>query len=153
LVMCCTFGDDTDKEWWRKHKLPSRPILGKDGKVAFTVSDNENIVSSDTVPYVIAFTGGKDGAKDFSAICENCRDVAKTAQIFEAIKGTKLKQAQAKMIEMLQAEGLLLKQTPITHTVKCAERSGTPIEIIPTYQWFVRIVDKKEALMAKGAEC
>lgn len=21
LVMCCTFGDDTDKEWWDKHKL------------------------------------------------------------------------------------------------------------------------------------
>ena len=27
IVMCCTFGDDTDKEWWRKHKLPLRALL------------------------------------------------------------------------------------------------------------------------------
>ena len=65
----------------------------------------------------------------------------------------KPKQANAKMIELLQAEGKLLKQVQITHTVKCAERSGTPIEIIPTYQWFIRIIDKKEQLLAKGAEC
>ena len=57
------------------------------------------------------------------------------------------------MLELLQAEGKLIKQTPITHTVKCAERSATPIEIIPTYQWFVKVTDKKEALKAKGAEC
>jgi valyl-tRNA synthetase len=54
---------------------------------------------------------------------------------------------------LLQAAGKLKKQTPMTHSVKCAERSGTPIEIIPTEQWFVRITDKKEALKAKGAEC
>jgi len=105
LVMCCTFGDDTDKEWWRKYKLPLKAILGKDGKI------------------------------DISG---------------EMLKP---KQANAKTIELLQAAGKLLKQTQMVHTVKCAERSGTPIEIIPTNQWFVRIADKKEALIAKGAEC
>jgi valyl-tRNA synthetase len=33
LVMCCTFGDDTDKEWWRKYNLPLKAILGKDGRL------------------------------------------------------------------------------------------------------------------------
>lgn len=32
-VMICTFGDKTDIEWWRKHKLPLRMILTKDGKL------------------------------------------------------------------------------------------------------------------------
>jgi valyl-tRNA synthetase len=57
------------------------------------------------------------------------------------------------MLELLTVEEELVKQDNITHTVKCAERSGTPIEIIPTYQWFVKVVDKKDALKAKGDQC
>jgi len=108
LVMCCTFGDDTDKEWWRKYNLPLKAILGKDGRLQSEIAE---------------------------------------------LNGLKPKQANAKILELLQAAGKLKKQTPMTHSVKCAERSGTPIEIIPTEQWFVRITDKKEALKAKGAEC
>jgi valyl-tRNA synthetase len=32
-VMVCTFGDKTDFEWWKKHKLPLRICLAKDGKL------------------------------------------------------------------------------------------------------------------------
>jgi len=109
LVMCCTFGDDTDKEWWRKHGLPMCAVLSRQGKI------EDDRVSE--------------------------------------LEGLKIKPAREKIIELLGAIGRLLKQTPITHTVKCAERSGTPIEIIPTQQWFVKVTDKKEALLAKGAEC
>ncbi len=31
IVMCCTFGDQTDMEWYRAHKLPLKQALGKDG--------------------------------------------------------------------------------------------------------------------------
>ncbi len=33
VVMCCTFGDKTDSEWWYKHKLPLRVAITKDGKM------------------------------------------------------------------------------------------------------------------------
>ena len=36
LVMCCTFGDTTDIDWWRDHKLPTRIILNKYGKLDLT---------------------------------------------------------------------------------------------------------------------
>jgi valyl-tRNA synthetase len=32
LVMCCTFGDKTDIEWFKKHALPYRQSIGFDGK-------------------------------------------------------------------------------------------------------------------------
>jgi valyl-tRNA synthetase len=32
LVMCCTFGDKTDIEWFKKYNLPYKPSLGRDGK-------------------------------------------------------------------------------------------------------------------------
>ncbi len=31
IVMVCTFGDNTDIEWWKKYKLELKPILNKDG--------------------------------------------------------------------------------------------------------------------------
>lgn len=33
LVMCCTFGDMTDVQWWRELQLPARSVLGRDGRV------------------------------------------------------------------------------------------------------------------------
>ncbi len=32
-VMCCTFGDVTDVEWWYLHKLPLKTIIGRDGRM------------------------------------------------------------------------------------------------------------------------
>ena len=39
VVMCCTFGDQTDIEWWRKYKLPLKDIFTKDGKIKDSVSN------------------------------------------------------------------------------------------------------------------
>ena len=33
VVMCCTFGDVTDVEWWYKYNLPLKTIIGRDGKM------------------------------------------------------------------------------------------------------------------------
>src|SRR5262249_55854831 len=32
-VMCCTFGDATDVEWWREYELPLKVIIGRDGRL------------------------------------------------------------------------------------------------------------------------
>ncbi len=31
--MICTFGDITDVTWWRELQLPTRAIIGRDGRV------------------------------------------------------------------------------------------------------------------------
>jgi valyl-tRNA synthetase len=33
IAMCCTFGDLTDVQWWRELKLPTRTIIGRDGRI------------------------------------------------------------------------------------------------------------------------
>nr|WP_228373411.1 valine--tRNA ligase [Demequina gelatinilytica] len=33
IAMICTFGDITDVTWWRELRLPTRPVLGWDGRV------------------------------------------------------------------------------------------------------------------------
>ena len=46
-----------------------------------------------------------------------------------------------------------IKSQKITRPVKCAERSGVPIEIISKPQWFIKILDKKEQLKQKASKC
>ena len=33
IAMCCTFGDLTDVQWWRELQLPTRTIVGRDGRI------------------------------------------------------------------------------------------------------------------------
>lgn len=33
IAMCCTFGDLTDVQWWRELQLPTRSIMGRDGRI------------------------------------------------------------------------------------------------------------------------
>ncbi|KIJ88298.1 valine--tRNA ligase [Rickettsia asembonensis] len=108
LVMCCTFGDQTDITWWKTHNLPLRTIVTKKGTIDF--------------PHDIA------------------------------IDGLKIKEAQAKIIDILKEQELLTKQEEITHTVKCAERSGAPLEILTVPQWFVKTISHKEALLKRANE-
>lgn len=39
IVMCCTFGDQTDIEWWRKYNLPLKHIFTNDGKIIDSVQN------------------------------------------------------------------------------------------------------------------
>ena len=34
VAMICTFGDVTDVTWWRELRLPTRVVIGRDGKIA-----------------------------------------------------------------------------------------------------------------------
>ncbi|HQD23152.1 MAG TPA: valine--tRNA ligase, partial [Arachnia sp.] len=33
IAMCCTFGDLTDVTWWRELNLPTRTVIGRDGRL------------------------------------------------------------------------------------------------------------------------
>ena len=122
LVMCCTFGDQTDIVWWRKYNLPCPIIINKDG----TIKDIE--------------------------FDDNCLDKGKAGEIAKELAGLKIAAARQKVIELLREKGLLLSQTEVNQVVKCAERSGAPLEILTTPQWFVKTIAHKEALMAKTQE-
>jgi len=39
IAMICTFGDTTDVTWWRELQLPTRPIIGWDGRIIPTTPD------------------------------------------------------------------------------------------------------------------
>jgi len=43
LVMCCTFGDQTDMEWQKAHNLPIKEAIGKNGKMTSIAKQYEGL--------------------------------------------------------------------------------------------------------------
>lgn len=70
-------------------------------------------------------------------------DYAKT----EDGKYLKIADARKKIVEILQSEGLCSQTEEISHPVKCGERSGFPVEVIETEQWYVSILPFKEKFL------
>lgn len=126
IVMCCTFGDTTDIEWWHQHSLPTRVIVDHTGRLT-------------NMPEL--------GGPDWPSL-----DLEKARETVAALTGVTVKQAKNKVVELLEAAGVLGEKREVSRMVPCAERSGAPLEIIVTPQWFVKVLDKKAALIEKGRQ-
>jgi valyl-tRNA synthetase len=56
---------------------------------------------------------------------------------------TKIENAREEIINDLKENGYLVKQEDITHIVNVHERCDTPVELMLSKQWFIKIVDNK----------
>jgi len=64
--------------------------------------------------------------------------------------GMKSKEVRKEIIKDLQELGSIEKIEKINHAVKVHERCDTPIEILMTYQWFIKILDLKKEMLKWG---
>jgi valyl-tRNA synthetase len=67
-----------------------------------------------------------------------------------AYAGLTLREARERIVADLRAAGQLVGERATEQTVRVHERCGTPLEILETSQWFIRILDAKDALLAAG---
>ncbi len=125
IVMVCTFGDQTDVEWWQRFNLPLRQILARNGRL-------------------LPVTFGEPGWESRNPEAANAA--------YARLAGLTVKKAQAVTIEIAQELGTVLDRpsTPITHAVKFFEKGDRPLELVPTRQWYTRILDKKAELIDQG---
>jgi valyl-tRNA synthetase len=64
--------------------------------------------------------------------------------------GLKIKEARKKILEDLEEKNLIQEQKQINHVVNVHDKCGNEIEFIPTEQWFIKILDKKEKWLSQG---
>jgi valyl-tRNA synthetase len=134
ILMVCTFGDATDVHWWREQRLALRQVLGRDGRF---------------VPLGFGTPGWES------------RDPDAANHWYEALRGKTVAAARKAIVELLRdpagaAAGgeapLRGEPQPVQHAVKFYEKGDRPLEFMTTRQWFVRLLDRKPALLAKGDE-
>ncbi len=65
-------------------------------------------------------------------------------------KGLKIKEAREKILRDLKEKELIINQENISHIVNVHDKCGTEIEFLPTDQWFIKILDKKEEWISQG---
>jgi valyl-tRNA synthetase len=65
-------------------------------------------------------------------------------------KGLKIKAARQKIIEDLKKGGYLIKQELIEHSLNVHERCDTPVELIQSKQWFIKIANLKKKWLEYG---
>lgn len=53
IVMCCTFGDQTDIEWWKKYNLPLKYIFTNDGRIIDSIPNYGGLKIKDARKQII----------------------------------------------------------------------------------------------------
>ncbi|WP_237249129.1 valine--tRNA ligase [Spelaeicoccus albus] len=127
IAMICTFGDMTDVTWWRELNLPTRPVVGRDGRI---IAD---------VPAWIS--DGADGGAD----------------AYSQLAGKTTFTAREIMVDLLRESGDLDGDPkPVTHPVPFYEKGDKPLEVVTSRQWYIRNggrdADRRETLVGRGRE-
>jgi valyl-tRNA synthetase len=133
ILMVCTFGDATDVQWWREQGLALRQVVGRGGHLE-----------------LVEF-----GGEAFPSL-----EPARANAAYARLAGKTVKEGQKAIVELLRdpdggaaGEGLaplVSEPQPVEHPVKFYEKGDRPLEFITTRQWFVRILDHKQALVEAG---
>jgi valyl-tRNA synthetase len=116
IAMVCTFGDVTDVVWWRELDLPTRAIIGKDGRIL------------DEAPAAELFS--ETGRAAYAELVGKTVFSAK-AKVVELLR---------------ESGELIGDPKPITHPVKFYEKGDKPLEIVSTRQWYIANGARDEAL-------
>ena len=126
VAMICTFGDVTDVVWWRELGLPVRSIIQPNGTLR---------------PVAFGGEGWESG------------DSGEAQRHYDQLAGLSAAKARQRIVEQLQQSGALVGEPrPITHAVKFYEKGDRPLEILTSRQWFIRTMERREELLARGRE-
>jgi valyl-tRNA synthetase len=126
IAMICTFGDTTDVVWWRELGLPTRTVVGRDGRLE---------------PVAWGAPGWESD------------DLDTALSAYGELAGRTARQAQERIVELLTRSGDLIGEPrPIVHPVKFYENGDRPLEIVSSRQWFVRTLALRGRLAERGDE-
>jgi valyl-tRNA synthetase len=132
ILMVCTFGDAMDVEWWKTAGLPLKQLIGRDGRI---------------LPATF-------GSSAFDSI-----DTPAAQRAHDEIAGLFVSKAKKRIAELLAEEGslpgwdgaaLVGEPRPTDQMVKYYEKGDRALEFVPTRQWFIKVLEHKDALLAQG---
>ncbi len=126
IAMICTFGDLTDVTWWRELSLPVRAVIQANGTLR---------------PLQWGSAGWESD------------DAGAAQAAYDQLAGLSAAKARVRVVELLREGGALVGEPrPVTHAVKFFEKGDRPLEIVSSRQWFIRTMEFRDALLARGRQ-
>jgi valyl-tRNA synthetase len=126
IAMICTFGDLADVTWWRELALPVRAVIQPNGALK---------------------------PVSFGTEAWPSHDVPRAQAAYDRLAGLSVTKARTVIVELLRESGDLVGDPrPITHPVKFYEKGDRPLEIVTSRQWFIKTMEFRDALLARGRE-
>ena len=127
IAMICTFGDITDVTWWRELALPVRAVIQPNGTLR----------------------AGRVGQRRAGSRSTPARAQRPTTS-WPACRPRRRARRSSSCCR--RAATCIGEPRPITHPVKFYEKGDRPLEIVTSRQWFIKTIDFREALLARGRE-
>ena len=132
ILMVCTFGDAADVEFWKNSALPIKQVINRAGRF-------EHV--------------------DFTAPPFTSLEPQAAEEAYRNLVGKSVKQARKAVVQLLLhpearalSDGPALVGTPrsVEHPVKFYEKGEEPVEFVTTRQWFIKLLEHKDELLAQG---
>jgi valyl-tRNA synthetase len=115
----------------------ARPEVGTGAVMCCTFGDPTDVEWRRTHQLPLRVTLGRDGRLTADA---------------GTLAGLTIAEARARILEELRAADIVLGEKTQPQAVRAHERCDTPVEYLVTRQWFIRVLDHKEQLLAAGEQ-
>ena len=126
IMMVCTFGDISDVERWREWDLPLREMIDRRGRIK---------------------------AVEWGSGPWTTNDVASATAAYSEIAGLGVNAARKRVVELLrESGGLVGEPVGVRRPVRFYEKGDRPLEFVTSRQWFINLLDHREALITKGRQ-
>ena len=126
LAMVCTFGDMTDVLWWKDLGLPMRSIIDRGGRLI---------------------------SIDFASDRFQSRNSVDAAANYQEMAGRTARQARLAVAKLLEDnQRFTAAPRKIRHSVKFYEKGDKPLEVVTSWQWYIRTLNHRETLLRLGNE-
>ncbi|HKG52314.1 MAG TPA: valine--tRNA ligase [Actinomycetales bacterium] len=126
IAMCCTFGDLTDVVWWRELQLPTRSVVGRDGRLLREVP---------------AWLPTESGRELYAEQLAGRTTHSAREAVVQALRSSG------------QLDG---EPTPTQRRANFYEKGEKPLEIVTSRQWYIRNGGRddelRRALVERGRE-
>ena len=150
ILMICTFGDTEDVRFWEKHSLPLKQIINSEGflkKIKFKLLNDTRRKSVGSCP--------KESTNKAFNMSENSLFFSlnpdQANKYYSELGGLRVEQARKKIVKILSEKKYLVSDPKLTEQfVKFYEKGDYPLELIPTRQWYIKILEYKDKLLEQG---
>lgn len=142
ILMICTFGDMEDARFWEKHELPLKQIITAEG----FFNSIEFMGSRSRPSRGQTLYGKKEEKNSFVSLNPD-----KANEYYSQLKGLRVGEARKKIVEILKEQKILTSDPkPKEQYVKFYEKGDYPLEIISTWQWYIKVLEFKKELLKQG---